>query len=103
MMHSLMVQSLGSVQSTSSWVESELPQAEWIGAAEERKGQLILLVSVHSADLHDLAPRRRVFGDIDNIRLLRELWPVVVGVNDTDKHLRGEKMKSQRNVFLVTS
>lgn len=87
MMHSLMVQSLSGVQSACSWVQSELPQAEGISAAQERKGQFVLLISVHSADLHDLTPCWFVFRDIHDIRLLRELRPVVVGVNDADKHL----------------
>jgi len=86
-MHSLVVQSLSCVQSACSRVESELPQAEGISAAQERKGQFVLLVSVHSADLQDLGPCWLVFGDIHLIDLLRELRPVVVGVNDTDKHL----------------
>lgn len=86
-MHSLMIQSFSGVQSACSWVESELPQAEGISATQESEGQFVLLVSVHSADLQDLGPCRFVFRDVHLIPLLRELWPVVVGVNDTNKHL----------------
>lgn len=87
-MHSLVVQPLSGVQCACSWVESELPQAEGIGAAQECKGQFVLLVSVHSADLQDFSPSWFVFRDIHLIPLLRELWSVVVGVNDTDEHLQ---------------
>lgn len=87
--HSLMVESLSSVQNACSWVEAELPQAEWIGAAQEGKGQLVLLVFIYSTDLQDLSPSWCVFRDIHLIPRLRELWSMVVGVNDTNKHLLG--------------
>lgn len=86
-MHSLMVQLLSGVQSACSWVKSELSQAERISTAQKCKSQFVLIIPVLCADLHDLSPFWFVFRDIHNICLLRELWSMVVGVNDTDKHL----------------
>lgn len=86
-MHCLMVELFGSVQDACSWVESELPQTEGIGTAQKCKSQFVFIISVHGADLHDLSPFGFVFRHIHNIHLLRELWSMVVGVNDTDKHL----------------
>lgn len=58
-----------------------------ISAAQEGKCQFVLLVSVHGADLQDLRPHWFVFSDVHDVHLLRELWPMIVGVNDTYKHL----------------
>lgn len=93
-MHSLMVESLGGVQSACSWVQSELPQTEWICAAQECKGQFVFLIPVYSIDLQDLSPCWLVFWDVYNIDMLGELWPVIVGVNDTDKHLKKKQITS---------
>lgn len=87
-MHGLVVQTLSGVQSACSRVESELAQAEGIGAAQQSKGQFVLFVSVNSVDLQDFRPGRLVFRDVHLVPLLRELGPVVVGVDDTDQHLR---------------
>lgn len=97
-MHGLVVQWLGGEQGPCSWVQAELPQAEGVGAAQECVGQLVLLVSVHCTDLHDFSTSWRVFRDVHLIILLRELWPVVVGVNDTDKDLRGEESNHKYNI-----
>lgn len=86
-MHGLVVQMFSGVQNPCSRVEPELPQAEGIGAAQERVRQLVLLVSVLGNDLQDLGPCRFVFRDTYVVHLLRKLRPVVVGVDDTDKHL----------------
>ena len=94
-MHSLVIQSLGGVQNARSRVESELPQTEGIGAAQEGEGQFVLLVSVHGADLQDLGPCWLVFGDVHLVHLLRKLRPVVVGVDDADQHLQ-----EKNNYFL---
>lgn len=98
-MHRLVVQSLCGVEGPRSRVQSELPQAHWIGAAQQREGQLVLLVSVRGADLHDLAPRRFVFGDVHHVHLLGELRPVVVGVDDADEHLEEEQVQKRRGCF----
>jgi len=94
-MHRLVVQSLRGEQSARSRVESKPPQAEGIGAAQEREGQLVLLVSVRGADPQDLGPRWLVFGDVHLVHRLGELRPVVVGVNDADEHL-SEQNKWER-------
>lgn len=86
-MHGLMIQTLSGVQSACSGIQSELPKAEGIGAAQESEGQFVLFVPVNSADLQDFCPGRLVFRDIHLIHVFRELGSVVVGVNDTDKHL----------------
>lgn len=86
--HSLMIQPLCCVQGACSWVQAELPQAEGVGAAQEREGQFVLLVPVSGADLQDLRPWRFVLSHIDFIKRLRELWPVIIGVDDADKHLQ---------------
>lgn len=87
-MHGLMVQPLCGEQDACSWVQPEFAQAEWIGAAQERVGQFVFLVSVHGTDLQDLGARWLVFRDVHNVHLLGELWPVVVGVDDPDEHLK---------------
>lgn len=86
-MHGLMIQTLGGVQSACSWIQSELPEAEGVGAAQQSEGQFVLFVPVNGADLQDFRPGRLVFRDIHLVHVFRELGPVVVGVNDTDKHL----------------
>lgn len=88
MVHGLMVQRLCCVQGACSWVQAELPQAEGIRAAQECKGQFVLLVPVTGADLQDLRPWRCVLSHIHFIKLLGELRPVVVGVDDADEHLQ---------------
>lgn len=89
--HGLMIQPLSGVQSARSGVQSELPQAERIRAAQECVGQFVLLIFVHSTDHEDFSPFRFIFRNVYNVNLLGELWPVVVGVNDTNKHLQEEK------------
>lgn len=101
-MHSLMVQLLSGVQNACSWVQSEFPQAERISAAKECKGQFVLLISVHSADLQDFSTRWFVFRHIYLIITLRELGPVVVSVNDTNEHLK-ERNKRVGNIEFMTS
>lgn len=97
--HRLMVQRFSGVQNACSRVQFELPQAEGIGAAQQRKGQFVLLVSVHGADLQHLGPGRRVFGDAHFVLGLRELRPVVVGVDDTDEHLRRSQEQNRSRMF----
>lgn len=87
-MHGLVVQPLCRVQGAGSRVQAKLLQAEGIRAAQERKGQLVLLVPVAGADLQDLRPWRFVLSHVHFIKLLRELRPVVVGVDDADEHLQ---------------
>lgn len=85
--HGLMVQALSGVQDACPWVQPELPEAERVSAAQEREGQLVLLVFIRGTDPQDLCLSRGVLRDTHLVSGLRELWPVVVGVYDTDKHL----------------
>lgn len=87
-MHGLVIQPLCCVQGACSRVQAELPQAEGIRAAQECKGQFVLLVPVAGADLQDLRPWRFVLSHVHFIELLGELRPVVVGVDDADEHLQ---------------
>lgn len=96
-MHGLVIQPLRGVQDARSRVQAELAQAEGIGAAQQRVGQLVFLVSVHGADLQDLGARWLVLGDTHNVHLLGELRPVVVGVDDPNEHLKKE------NDWIVTN
>ena len=86
--HRLVVQLLGRVQDARSRVQAELSQAERVGAAQEGEGHLVLLVLVGGADLQDLAVRLGVLRYAHLVPGLGELWPVVVGVDDADKHLQ---------------
>lgn len=97
-MHGLVVQALSGVQSACSRVQPELPQAEGIGAAQERVGQFVFLVFVHSTNLQDFRPCRLVFRNAYNVNLMGELRAVVVGVNDANKHL---KEKIHRILFKI--
>lgn len=87
-MHGLVIQPLCCVQGACSRVQAELPQAEGIRAAQEGKGQLVLLVPVAGADLQDLRAWRFVLGHVHFVKLLGELRPVIVGVDDADQHLQ---------------
>lgn len=88
-MHRLVVESLRGVEDARPRVQPKLPEAEGIGAAQERERQFVLLVSVGGGDLQDLGPRRLVFGHVHLVPLLGELRPVVVGIDDAYEHLKG--------------
>ena len=85
--HGLVVQPLGRVEHARARVQTELLQAEWVGAAQEGKGQLVLLVLVGGTDPQDLGVWRRVLGHAHLVPGLGKLGPVVVGVDDPDQHL----------------
>lgn len=87
--HGLVVQPLGRVEGAGARVQTELLQAEGVGAAQEGKGQLVLIVFVRGTDPEHLGLWRRVLCHNHLVARLGELGPVVVGVDDTDQHLVG--------------
>lgn len=83
--HSFMVQWFSSVQFSSSRVQAELLETERVSAAQECVRQFVFLIFVCSTDGQDLSTSGGVFGDRHLVPWLRELRPMVVGVNDADR------------------
>lgn len=92
--HGLVVECLGCVQRSGSWVQAELAQAERVGAAQQCEGQFVLLILIGGAQPQNLCVGRHIFRHAHLIPRLGELRPVVVGVDHLDEDLEGGKRET---------